>query len=77
MASFREWMNKWLVSASPITLANRLRIRSERGATAVEYGLMLLFITATIFVAVVFLSQQTSNTFQCTADSVAQHAVRC
>jgi pilus assembly protein Flp/PilA len=51
-------------------LVSRLNIKSERGATAVEYGVMVALIAAVIIVAVVFLGQKTSSTFSCTASNV-------
>jgi pilus assembly protein Flp/PilA len=47
-----------------------LNIRSERGATAVEYGIMVALIAAVIIVAVVFLGKKTSSTFSCTASNI-------
>ena len=51
-------------------LTARLNLKSERGATAVEYGIMVALIAAVIIVAVVFLGQQTSKTFSCTAHTI-------
>ncbi len=42
----------------------RERVFEERGATAVEYAIMLAFIAAVIFVAVAFLGTQTNSQFQ-------------
>jgi pilus assembly protein Flp/PilA len=53
-------------------LAARLQIRSERGATAVEYGIMVALIAAVIILAVVFLGQRTSQTFSCSGESISQ-----
>jgi len=50
--------------------AARLDIKSERGATAVEYGIMVALIAAVIIVAVVFLGKKTSSTFSCTASNI-------
>lgn len=58
-------------------VAARLNIKSERGATAVEYGLMVALIAAVIIAAVVFLGQETSNTFQCTAESIEGATAAC
>lgn len=72
MAGFLTTMRlsaSWLVS--------RMNIKSERGATAVEYGLMVALIAAVIIAAVVFLGQQTRDTFQCTGDSVATKTASC
>lgn len=60
-----------LVATMRLWLTSRLNIKSERGATAVEYGLMVALIAAVIIAAVVFLGQQTRDTFQCTGDAVA------
>jgi pilus assembly protein Flp/PilA len=55
----------------------RLNIKSDRGATAVEYGLMLALIAAVIIVAVVFLGKKTSSTFNCTGQSIQAHNNQC
>jgi pilus assembly protein Flp/PilA len=55
----------------------RANVKSERGATAVEYGLMVALIAAVIILAVVFLGQKTSSTFSCTAQSVADKGNAC
>ena len=55
----------------------RLNVKSERGATAVEYGIMVALIAAVIIIAVIFLGRQTSRTFSCTADSVSTSANSC
>jgi pilus assembly protein Flp/PilA len=52
-------------------LTARLNIKSERGATAVEYGVMVALIAAVIILAVVFLGRETSKTFSCTGTSLA------
>ena len=58
-------------------VTSRLNVKSERGATAVEYGLMVALIAAVIIAAVVFLGQQTQSTFNCTANSVQSKANAC
>lgn len=58
-------------------VAARLNVKSERGATAVEYGLMLALIAAVIIVAVVFLGRETSSTFECTATSIQTRTDNC
>jgi pilus assembly protein Flp/PilA len=58
-------------------LVARLGITSERGATAVEYGIMVALIAAVIIIAVVFLGRQTSRGFSCTADSVQNTTASC
>jgi len=57
--------------------ASRLRIRSERGATAVEYGLMVALIAAVIIAAVVFLGQTTRDSFACTGNSLSSKSAAC
>ena len=49
----------------------RLNLKSERGATAVEYGIMVALIAAVIILAVVFLGQRTSSTFSCSAEAIS------
>jgi pilus assembly protein Flp/PilA len=58
-------------------LEARLNIKSERGATAVEYGIMVALIAAVIIAAVVFLGQRTSSTFSCTASVISSKAANC
>ncbi len=41
----------------------RALLGDERGATAIEYALMLALIAMVVFVAVQFLGQSTSNAF--------------
>jgi pilus assembly protein Flp/PilA len=48
----------------------RLRIRSDRGATAVEYGLMVALIAIVIIGAVTFLGSNLSTLFNNVATSV-------
>ena len=58
-------------------IAARLNIKSERGATAVEYGIMVALIAAVIIIAVLFLGRQTSRTFSCTAGSIQSTTNAC
>ena len=58
-------------------LAARLNVRSEQGASAVEYGIMIAMIAAIVILAVIFLGQETSRTFSCTADSLSNSAGNC
>ena len=46
------------------------RIKSERGASAVEYGLLVALIAIIIIAAVTLLGSNLSGIFQKTADSV-------
>lgn len=59
-----------------LRLAVRVR-HDASGATAVEYGLMVALIAAVIIVAVVFLGQETSATFQCTGDAIKAKGGSC
>ena len=45
------------------TIASRLR-RDQRGATAVEYGIMVALIAVVIIVAVTLLGNNLNSTFQ-------------
>jgi len=58
-------------------IAARLNVKSERGATAVEYGIMVALIAAVIIIAVLFLGRQTSRTFSCTAGSIQSTTNAC
>jgi pilus assembly protein Flp/PilA len=55
----------------------RLNLKSERGATAVEYGIMVALIAAVIILAVIFLGQKTSSTFSCTASVISAKTGAC
>ncbi|MGZ4144760.1 MAG: Flp family type IVb pilin [Actinomycetota bacterium] len=52
-------------------LAGRLGIKNERGATAVEYAVMVALIAAVIILAVVFLGRTASSTFSQTGQCVS------
>lgn len=56
MMSFRM-LASWVVA--------RLDIRSERGATGVEYGIFVGMIAAVLVLAVLFLGNETRKNFQC------------
>ena len=58
-------------------LTARLRIGSERGATAVEYAVMVALIAAVIILAVIFLGRTASSTFSCTAQTVSTQGGTC
>jgi pilus assembly protein Flp/PilA len=55
----------------------RLGIKSERGATAVEYGLMVALIAAVIIAAVVVLGNNAKTTFDCTSNSISAKTNQC
>jgi len=58
-------------------VTRRLSVTSERGATAVEYAVMVALIAAVIILAVVFLGRTTSSTFSCTATAVSTQTGGC
>ena len=60
-----------------VWFAARSIIKSERGATAVEYGIMVAMIAAVIIVSVIFLGKETSQTFSCTASSLSTSSNVC
>ena len=66
-----------MVRAVGMALTARLNIKNERGATAVEYGVMVALIAAVIIAAVVFLGQKTSSTFSCTGSAIQNKVGGC
>ena len=48
-----------------------LSLREERGATAVEYALMVALIAAVIIAAVALLGRNASQTFQTVANTIS------
>ena len=58
-------------------ITRRLGLTSERGATAVEYAVMVALIAAVIILAVIFLGRTASSTFSCTAQAVSSHTGGC
>lgn len=59
------------------SMLSRIVLRDERGATAVEYGLMLALITGVIFAAVMFLGEETRGSLDCSAQSVRARGAVC
>lgn len=55
---------RWFIGAQVRLAGLRERLVEERGATAVEYAIMLAFIAAVIVVAVAFLGQATNSQFE-------------
>jgi pilus assembly protein Flp/PilA len=62
----------WPARGMEVMVVQRVRARvrdllellgDEGGATAIEYGLMLMLIAMVVFVAVQFLGQSTSNAY--------------
>lgn len=58
-------------------VAGRLFGRGERGATAVEYAIMVSAIAVAVILAVVFLGQRTNDNFTCTGDSIVAKTSVC
>lgn len=50
--------------------AARLNVRSEAGATAVEYGIMVALIAAVIIAAVFVIGQNTKSKFSCVGSAI-------
>ena len=55
---------RWFAGAQTRWTTLRTRLVEERGATAVEYAIMLGFIAAVIVVAVAFLGGVTNDQFE-------------
>ena len=55
----------------------RAGLRDERGASAVEYGVLAALICAVVVAAVFFLGQSTSQKFDCTRTSIATQSAAC
>lgn len=51
--------------------------RDEEGATAVEYGLMVVLIAVAIIGFVFVLGQNLGSTFDCTGQSLAAQSDQC
>ena len=58
-------------------VATRLNIKSDRGATAVEYAVMVALIAAVIILAVIFLGRTASSTFSHTGTCVSTSGTTC
>lgn len=63
MLSMAKLSASWLVA--------RANIRSERGATAVEYAVMVALIAAVIVIAVIVLGRAASSTFSQTGTCIS------
>lgn len=66
---FRDW-----VTRSPI---GRVIPKAERGATSVEYGLIVVLIAAVVIIAVALLGQESKGTFDCTVASIETTSGKC
>ena len=51
--------------------------KDDRGATAVEYGIMIALIAAAIMVAVAAIGDNLKDVFQCVADSLSTFDNEC
>ena len=63
-------MIKLFVTLETLALAARDRMREEKGATAVEYGLMVGLIAVVIIATVVTLGEQLDALFQSIVDEL-------
>lgn len=61
-----------MVQYLQILLKGRLATMKQRGATAVEYGLLVALIAAVIIGAVVLLRDQIDSAFRDTATSISE-----
>jgi Flp pilus assembly pilin Flp len=65
-------MEVFLAAKGTVTwLRSRVTLGGERGATAVEYGIVAVFIAAVIVIAVVFLGQATNHNLDCSGRTIA------
>lgn len=58
-------------------LRSRLTGADERGASAVEYSILVSLIAVVIITATLFLGQATSDKYVCTKDSIVAKANQC
>lgn len=63
----------YALASTQAFLNERLDNRKDRGATAVEYGLMVGLIAVVIILAVVFLGETLEGVFQSTGDQIADN----
>jgi pilus assembly protein Flp/PilA len=63
-------MKTLAIKAHMLMVQKRAEMSNERGATAVEYGLIVALIAVIIIVAVAFLGRNLSGTFNTVASSV-------
>ncbi|APX03147.1 Flp family type IVb pilin [Arthrobacter sp. QXT-31] len=64
-------MNTFMVSVLAFVAGVKDRLSSEKGATAVEYGLLVALIAAVIIGVVVVLGGQIDTAFQTVSDELA------
>jgi Flp pilus assembly pilin Flp len=60
-----------------IALRSRLTPAGERGASAVEYGVLVSLICAAVVAAVFYLGASTSTNFDCTGQSITAQWNQC
>ncbi len=63
-------MKSLAIKAHMLMIQKRAELQGDRGATAVEYGLLVALIAVVIIVAVVFLGTNLRGTFNEVASSV-------
>ena len=64
-------MKSLAIKAHMLMIQKRAELKGDRGATAVEYGLLVALIAVVIIVAVVFLGGQLASTFDEVASEVS------
>jgi Flp pilus assembly pilin Flp len=66
-----------VLQATSMWLRARVPLRDQRGSTAVEYGIVVVFVAAVIVIAVVFLGASTHYSLDCSGKTVAAHSPQC
>ena len=64
-------MKSLAIKAHMLMIQKRAELQSDRGATAVEYGLLVALIAVVIIVAVIFLGGQLSGVFNDVGESIS------
>ncbi len=67
----------WFIARLPRRVAKRMPLHESRGATAVEYGLILVLIAATVIVLAAYLGDETKESLRCTGRSISKSRDRC
>lgn len=68
---------RMVLQATSMWLCARVPLRDQRGATAVEYGIVAVFVAAVIVIAVLFLGASTHYSLDCSGKTIAVHAPQC
>jgi Flp pilus assembly pilin Flp len=74
------WKGEDMTSTDPQgAQRTRTAIRGvgQRGASAVEYGIVVMLITAVIVFGVALLGARTSGNFECTGESITSRSTAC